>query len=335
MFDRLYELTLLYLKDAYMHMSAITFTLYILLSMFFLFSRRMNARAEAPMPSPRLLPQLARQLQISKPTPMKQRLSWLLEKTDWLLCKKLKLLPDADTGRRLNFFMLLFASWLVPKAIGWVARSAALGVFYNLRDDTTHALQARAEIQVSLLIVIALYLLYALLPFFLMRKNRELYFDVVALFALLYYTISKLIVCWWGGCCPGIPCSWGVYREVWQMRMFPVELAEFTAGVLGVVLCILYMLRARSYRPGRGCSFCALCFAVIRFSLEFLRYDVANLRPGESNIIFGWSVSQVACVGVAALSVVWLFVLPLEKKLMDRLWEIAAGRLEKLLAKRK
>jgi len=315
MFTRLHELTVLCFENVYMYMPAITFTLFILLSIFLLFSRRMNARAETPVPD-RLLPRLNQLLPAGKP-------ALLLEKTDWLFHRKLKLLPDADTGRRLNAFMLLFAAWLAPKLIYSVSQSAALDILASLRDADSQVMHVRTEL-FSTFLHLMLYAVLSLLPFFLIRKNRELYFDVFALFVLLHMAMSKF-VCWSGpGCCPGIPCSWGVYRELWQMTMFPVELLELSVGLLGAALCVLFMLRAKAYRPGRGCSFCLLWYSVSRFLAYYLRYHGEGLRLAV----------QIFCVAAAVLSIAWLFVLPLEKKLMDRLWKNIAGRFEKLLAAR-
>jgi len=327
MFNRLHEFTVLHLPDEYMGR---LFVLCILLSALFLVSRRMNTRMEAAAPASRLLQRLAGALSKRKSSPANQMLAWLLRKIDLLLYDKLKLLPDTDTGRRLNFFLMMFAAWLVLYGTRWIRSSGAMYPIDVLRyTDSTQALQVRSELFGAFFLVTLCTVLLPL-PFFLVRKNREFYFDLIALFTLLCVAVMRLY-CWRGGCCFGIPYSWGVFSQTLQATVFPVQLFEFICNVLGVAVCVLFMLRAKSYRQGRGCTFCMLWFTIPKFFFEFYRYHEST--PAEKNGFFGLTMVQSVCVAGAALGVAWLFLLPLEKKLMDRFWLFFAGRLRKLRAK--
>lgn len=307
---------------------AALFVLYCLLAAFFLVSRRMNARVDAVAPAPRQLRRLAQALLTEKSTrlkPIKRALARLLEKADRLLYDKLKLLPDARTGRRLNFFLMLLASWMTSNTYNWFSETrAVMTPLYHVRD------YARDMAQPGMwrsFIGVAVYVFLFLLPFFLIRKNREAYFDITALFMLLYLSFFKLAVCWGYGCCFGIPWPWGVHNDFLDTTVFPVQLFEFAAGVICSILCILFMLYAKSYRPGRGCTVCLLSYAVPRFFWEYLRYTGEDYRFAETNGIFGLTMVQIMCIGGVIVAVAWLFVLPLEKKWMDRFWLFAAGRL--------
>jgi len=86
------------------------------------------------------------------------------------------------------------------------------------------------------------------------------------------------------------------------------------------------MLYGKTYRPGRGCSFCMFSYAVPRFFWEFLRYHDENYRFVETNGLFGLSMTQILCIAGIVLGIVWLFVLPLEKRLMEQLWAFVARR---------
>jgi len=365
MLEQLHESTLPYLQYAAEHFVPLMLALFSPLSVLFLVSSRMNARVEAPAPAPRLLLQLARGIMDGRSSvPPKRRkasrakgrpaaqnqaelplrpatiaflqrirLPWLLRKADWLLHDKLKLLPDAHTGRRLNFFMLLIVCWSALTAHKWFSDNELLIAFETARNGgmTRTALWQDSFLMLLFMFLFSVPLL--VLPFYFARKARELYQDMAVLFALLITSIFKLVFCWRKGCCFGIPHWWGVYNDTLDTTVFPVQLFEFAAGILCVVLCILYMLYAKSYRPGRGCSFCLLSYAVPRFFWDFLRYRGRDYRSTEANGIFGLTMAQTVCLAAVAIAIAWLFVLPLEKKLMDRLWVSAVDRLRRRAAK--
>ena len=315
-----------------------------LLVLGFQLSRRMNARVEAAAPasSP---PRRPVQAFLAKETALpsspdltdfinktKRGLAWLLQKTDGLLRDILQLLPDERTGKRLNYFVMLFAAWLVMmSACDWLPNGKAAALMDALRDSVELVPEARWKLFGSFCaFVLCLSLL--LLPFFLLEKNREFYFDVTALLALLSLGVQKVVFCWSannGQCCFGIPCSWGVFNVILQATTFPVQLLECALWILGAVLCIFYMLYAKSYAPGRGCSFCAFAYMGTRFFTEFLRYHGEGFRAAEANGLFGLSMVQIVCVVGVALGVAWLFALPLEKKLADRFWLFTVGRLRR------
>jgi len=350
----------------YNHFSAVMFVLYSLSAVFFLVSPRMNARLEVAGPAPRLLPQLARSLAPKKKTaspkstqkkgnakgkpatrrqktkaqpPLqpatlvfvrKLRLPWLLQKTD-MFCDKLKLLPDARTGQRMNFFLMLCMALVAVIAYHIIRFSEAVTTHgFISNGDVTQVMETRTQVNFFLL---PLYVSLFLLPCFLVRKNREFYFDIGALFGLLCLAVDKLVGCARAGCCFGTPWRWGVYSTQLGATVFPVQLFEFGTGVLLSVVCMIYMLCAKSYRPGRGCSFCMLSYAVPRFFWEYLRYRSEHYRLLASNAIFGLSMVQITCIAATAFAIAWLFLLPLEKKLMDRFWDFAAGRLRRGISK--
>ncbi|MCL2107151.1 MAG: hypothetical protein FWH26_08895 [Oscillospiraceae bacterium] len=345
------------LKYLSIHMDGAGLVVFGLVSLFFQSSRRMNARVEAAAPGPRLLRELA--LALAPPTKNKsaktkkrkkrkknrlttflekarRTLAWLLQKTDWLLYEKLKLLPNPDTGRRLNYLPMLFASWLVANSVRLIFNSTALNAFSiyrNASPEQRDYLQMRPEALWTYFFLMLALLLMLLLPFFLVRKNREFYFDLTALHILLGFGIMKLIACWRIGCCFGIPWPGGVYNDRLGAEVFPVQLLEFALCALGAVLCGLYMLFGKTYRPGRGCSACALALTATRFGSEYLRYHGESYRMEEAGGFLGFTMSQIVCVAGAIAALVWLLVLPLEKKLMDRLWLLAARRLRRLAMK--
>jgi len=325
--------------------SLFMFVLYTLLMVFFFLSRRMNARAEPAEPAPRRLPQLADALIQAQVTPersnlflffakkMERQLVWLLRKADWLFYDKLKLLPDANSGRRLNFFVMLSTVCVAIIAQLWLSGDKT----YNriLHDRAVTVPDAHAEVVIwRMFLYMALCVFLVALPFLLVRKNRELYLDFVFLLGLLSAALTKVIFCWSNGCCFGIPYPWGVVNDALKTTVFPVQLLEAAIYFAIVFFEILFILYAKSYRPGRGCSFFTFFFMVSRFYQENLRYRGEFYRASEAKSILGLNINtgQLICLLGCALAIAWWLLLPLEKKLMDRLRLFFVGRLRKLAA---
>jgi len=336
-FDWLRESALPYTQFMQINGSPIVFALLGLLSIFFLVSRRANARAEPGAPALRLLSQLAQACLSEKRAGLhkvKRGLAWLLQKTDRLLYDKLKLLPDVCTGRRLNFFLLLFAT--LPGAsyeILMTKGNTVVDMFASLRHSgESWSPEARNTLFWLLLGTIPFLLKFAL-PFLFVHRNREFYFDIFALYTLITVNFFKLAGCWTANCCFGIPWPWGIYNEVLDTTVFPIQIFEVAVGFLASVLCVLYILYAKSYRPGRGCSLCALLHLVPRFYWDYLRYHGEGYRSLESEAFLGFTTVQMVCIVFVVAAIIWLFVLPLEKKWMDRLWLFAARHLRRLAVK--
>ena len=326
------------------------FSFFAVLSAFLLVSRRMNARLEAAAPAPRRLPQLARALSAMKDAPQEQTnvfvffllkierpLVWLLRKTDWLVHDKLKLLPDAKTGRRLNYFAMLYADLLVTFLVPWFGSDDNISYRLTLMRNGALSYRPTLSEQTGAIWLLLLWALFSgvlfMLPFLLLRKNREFYYDFFATVALMTAGFCKVIYCWRDGCCFGIPCRWGIYSGYLETTVFPVQLLEAAAFVAAALLCILYMQRAKSYRPGYGCSFCLSAFMVLRFFTEYLRYHGEGYRPAEATKILGMSQVHILCIFGCVLAVAWALLLPLEKKLLDRFRLIVARPFRKLASK--
>ena len=311
------------------------FLVFSLFSIFLHRSRNMNAQVESADPALHPLTRLAKSIRQKKLTAAeKQKKTYsaskarrkkttaLLKKTDYLLYDKFKLLPDAHTGQNTNFFWLMFATVLVTASIAFVVGSDIVASLSYIRDTELGANPVSADILRRQLLLLILCTVSLALPCFLIKKNREFYLDVFTLDILLFVAIFKLISCARNGCCMGIPVSWGLYNSVLQTNTFPLQIVESITGGLLFALCVRFMLRSKHYRPGRATSAVLFSYAVPRFFWDFLRYHGTTYRFAESQIIFlGLSLMQIVCLGLVLLGIVWLFVLPLEKKLMDWLFE--------------
>jgi len=317
----------------YQYAEGITFVLLSLLSIFLLISRRIKARLEVAAPAPRLLPQLAQAASVGKPNKARETSVRLLKKADWVLYDKLKLFPDVNTEHRLSLLWMLFAAWLVVSFWKVLIKNEFVMSFWGKRAARMElAQQARPGLWIGFLLVILCSFL-TMLPFFLTRRNREFYFDVLALFALFEFAMHRMFVCRVDECCFGIPWPWGFHNRTLNTTVFPVEPFEAGLQFLFFILCILYMLYAKTYRPGRACSFCLFSYAAPRFFWDYLRYRGEWHRYTEINGLFGLTMVQTLCIGLVLLSVAWLFLLPLEKKLMDKLLLFATIALQKLAVK--
>jgi len=317
--------------------SSLMFVLFIPLVTFFFISRKMNARAEPVMPGPRRLLLLAQVLMdidmeglgrsnlfLFFAKKMERQVVWLLRKAD-------RLLPDVNTGRRLNFFVLLFIAFLAGYSQSFHIADKTSKHLIDLRDTVLPIEQASSNLW-HLFASFWLFGLLVFLPIFLIRKNRELYLDVAALFILIIMSFIKLLYCW-PKCCFGIPFPGGVYLPRLGTTVFPVQLLEFALYFLGSVIYLIYLLYAKSYKSGHGCAFCVILYMVLRFYVEHFRYHSDLYRPAEAKMIFGLDVVQIMCLLGCAIAIAWLLLLPLEKKLMDHVNLFVVRRLRKLAMK--
>jgi len=339
-FERLHEATRPFLNFLGVSYFPIMATLLILLMVFLVLSRRLGAHAEEPTrrrmmrllglalepdekasaKKPRNKKGAAKRKPPAPPLPpavlgflQEIKLHRLLLRIDWLIHVKLK--------PRLSIAMMI----LIPL-------TATLSSKRLLESNAMLLTTARnVAVQPSRVwegfFLMTFFLALTLLPLFLVRKNRELYFDMAALCYLLLYGYAKLAYCWNVGCCFGKPWREGVYCATLETAVFPVQLLEFFLLILLAVISVIYMLYGKSYQPGRGCSLALLSYAVMRFFIEFLRYHDSNYRRAEANVFLGLTMMQVICVAMAVLAVAWRFALPLEKKLMDRFSLFLAGHL--------
>lgn len=89
------------------------------------------------------------------------------------------------------------------------------------------------------------------------------------------------IGCFWGGCCYGTACDFGVsyppgsypYSVIGATKVFPVQLVESGClfALFGLLLCVPFRFRGAVYLLGVG---------TIRFTLEFFRGDVRGTMFG-------------------------------------------------------
>jgi prolipoprotein diacylglyceryltransferase len=166
-----------------------------------------------------------------------------------------------------------------------------------------------------------------LLPMVLLRKNRMLYLDFFALTGLLFMGFYKFFNCAQAGCCYGIPLSWGVYNNQLGTIVMPVQYFEAAFNFLGAVVCVLYLLFSRFYRPGRAVSFSLIWFAVVRFAADYFRYSAEGYRPDEKDGLFGLSMAQVTCVAAVLVCIAWLPLIRPVDKLLNKIANWVDNRL--------
>lgn len=137
---------------------------------------------------------------------------------------------------------------------------------------------------------------------FLYAKQYKL--DAVALIERIAPSVPLIhafgrIGCFCAGCCYGRPFSAPVGilflasdiapRDV---HLFPVQLVE--AGCCLIIFLIMYFKYSKRETRGEALAFYMLGYGVIRFGLEFLRYD------RERGFVLGLSVSQWISIAIIA-----------------------------------
>jgi len=325
----------------------VTFALFFLLSIFLCISRWANGRLSAPSDAPRFLQRLAQAAEPVKSSGkgnkkkgqaaaekhQESKLLRFLLRADTFFHEKLKWLPDAKTGRRVNFLLLLvmsFAAYVPSVAYLDNEYMLSLALLIMRSRQTAQATEAMWQ-------YIAVLFLAAVVPplaaLFLVRKNREFYFDVFACFVLLALSLFKLLLCWSVGCCSGLPSSWGRYDETVGAVVFPIQLIEGVLGVLLFVCCFYYLSFAKSYRPGRGCALALFSYLVPRFFWDFFRYREEGFALSGMSGILGMTKIQLVCVLGILAGIAWLFLLPLVKKILDAIQQLPVRLCRRLAAR--
>lgn len=115
--------------------------------------------------------------------------------------------------------------------------------------------------------------------------------------------------CAFVGCCYGIPYSgWGAVTYTDSpvapegISLFPVQAVEAVLELaIAAVLCVAVLRAVRAGKKPRSIELYLVLYAVVRFVLEFLRYDDA-----ERGILMGLSTSQWISVGVCVGAAVYI-----------------------------
>lgn len=331
-------------REAFTFMLA-SFAFMLLLASFLAYSRRMNARL-LPATQPHFLQQLAqgiappvlcgkrRQVQPGKKLARGQRnislrrraqrekLSRAVLWLHWLLCKKLRLIPSAESHCTVNKLFLLFTAWAITAAVQWFFTNEfrlAMAQIRFLTPNTTW--QQQVHFFFSMLLMLLLAALLAS-PLFFIKKNREAYLDMFALLALWQFTYQKLRCFYWG-CCFGVPWASGIFHDSIGTYVFPIQLAEFIVGAALTALCVLFITRSRFYKPGRGLSLALISYALPRFIVEFWRYRSEFYRSmAVDGTFLGLTIEQVVCIIAIGMAIVWWFTLPLAKRTLDWISDI-------------
>lgn len=139
------------------------------------------------------------------------------------------------------------------------------------------------------------------------------YLDHAAIFMPLVHAFGR-IGCFCAGCCYGIPYD-GIFAVTFPtgtfglagVSLFPVQLLESALNLLLFVVMLLVFYHPR--KPGRAAGTYLAAYAVLRFSLEFLRYDA--VRGG----FWGLSTSQWISIPLFLAGLYLLFFIGRRKTL--------------------
>ncbi|MCL2194865.1 MAG: prolipoprotein diacylglyceryl transferase [Oscillospiraceae bacterium] len=301
------------------------------------YSRRMNAKLDQPAPrgwltmlhqaiEPKAISGKQRKLAHGKKMQRaprygtftsrnrRKRIAAVLRTLDVWLREKLSLLPSATLERRTNWFILLFVTWLVPAFTRWVLTGRFTELYHGLRNSPELTAQESTQLLLlfSSLLLIAV---VALTPLFFLKRNREFHWDVFAIFMLLHTFFHKMR-CYWWNCCFGFVWEGGRYSSLIGAEVFPLQLLEAGGSLLLTVVCILFVIYSKHYKPGRGMSLALIFYAIPRFFWDFLRYN-ETVRTAELDGLFGLTMGQTVSILAVVLAVIWWFALPLERKIMS------------------
>lgn len=111
--------------------------------------------------------------------------------------------------------------------------------------------------------------------------------DVLAVIPLLIGGIGCL-GCVFTGCCRGYPCEWGIYNQMIQETVFPIQLVN--AFIILFIFVYLFMRVKRQNYASDGLSYpiMLVLFGFSRFITEFF--------CDNKKIFFGLSVLAIHCI---------------------------------------
>lgn len=110
-------------------------------------------------------------------------------------------------------------------------------------------------------------------------------------------SISKL-GCFFGGCCAGMECSFGVYNQLFQKVMFPVQLVESAFALIIFLFLLRYSKKAKS---GTVYPTYLILYSSTRFFSEFLRK--------EPDVIWHLKSYHIQCLVGVVVGVVELLLM--------------------------
>ena len=133
--------------------------------------------------------------------------------------------------------------------------------------------------------------------------------DVMAPGGFIILTCAKF-GCSVSGCCPGVPCEFGIYNHTYDMLMFPSQIFEAISMCFVVAFCFWYGLKYKKKVPGKAYPLTVIIYSVVRFCWEFARYyEVEEMR----HMLLGLTFWQLWCIVAFVGGCIWLLIMKIPK----------------------
>ena len=153
--------------------------------------------------------------------------------------------------------------------------------------------------------------------------------DTMAPGGFIILTCAKF-GCFIYGCCPGLPCEFGLYNPVFDMVMFPSQIFETVSMCFVVAFCFWYGLKYKNRVTGKSYPYTIMLYSVVRFAWEFIRYyDVEEMR----HMFLGLTFWQLWCIVTFFEGLIWLLVMkhPRFNEFEDKYYIIRSEFVDKLI----
>ncbi len=121
-------------------------------------------------------------------------------------------------------------------------------------------------------------------------------------FILVFATKAR---CALGGCCHGIPCSWGVFSTHLRTTVFPVQLVEM-AVTTSILIVVFFLKRRPFFRRGMAIFLAGGMFSFGRFFLEYLMYYVPEDRTYLGIFTF-WQCASILVFATCVATLIYLY----------------------------
>lgn len=132
--------------------------------------------------------------------------------------------------------------------------------------------------------------LLSIVSTYLFARKKKLSFlklaDLVVPFVALAHAIGR-IGCFFNGCCYGLPSRYGFYFPVHNAVLIPTQI--ISSLLLVVLFVVLRIQQGRVHSDGSIFASYVIFYSVMRFFVEFIRFDSPKL-------FFGHTIFQLFCV---------------------------------------
>lgn len=121
------------------------------------------------------------------------------------------------------------------------------------------------------------------------------------------------------GCCHGIPFENGVYNELLNCNVFPVQLSESVTSLIAIATVYVLLYKCPKIRKGSLFPIGSIIYCITRIVWEEYRYYD---NEWQLDFLFGLNTWQFWCMVSIITCVIWLLILYLNPEYSECSFEV-------------